>query len=70
MCSNLADIKFHISAKKCKETFENVYTYYKKTRDGRMNKQGGKSYKLCSEIKSLYVGVFVKNSAIDNGANN
>lgn len=35
-----------------------------------MQRQGGKSYRFCSEIEALYVGVFVKNSGIDNGADN
>lgn len=64
----LAEMGFQRSAKKCKEKFENVYKYYKKTRDGRMNRQGGKSYRFCSEIEALYAGVSMKNGGIDKGA--
>ncbi|XP_031477172.1 trihelix transcription factor GTL1-like [Nymphaea colorata] len=49
----LAELGFHRSAKKCKEKFENVTKYYKKTKDGR---QDGKNYRFYSEIEALYNG--------------
>ncbi|CAN4116484.1 unnamed protein product [Withania somnifera] len=34
----MADLGYHRSAKKCKEKFENVYKYHKRTKDGRASK--------------------------------
>ncbi|KAK8580179.1 hypothetical protein V6N12_070463 [Hibiscus sabdariffa] len=37
----LAELGYHRSAKKCKEKFENVYKYNKRTKDGRTTKADG-----------------------------
>eukprot|EP01018_Ginkgo_biloba_P022142 Gb_30639 [translate_table: standard] len=65
----LADLGFYRSAKKCKEKFENVNKYYRKTKDGRINRQDGKSYKFFGELEALYAGISQKNGGINNGAN-
>lgn len=45
---------YHRSAKKCKEKFENVHKYYKRTKDGRAGRQDGKSYRFFSELEAIY----------------
>ncbi|CAM6040346.1 unnamed protein product, partial [Sphagnum compactum] len=52
----LADLGYHRSAKKCKEKFENIHKYYKKTKDGKAGRQDGKSYRFFSELEALYGG--------------
>ncbi|KAH9326498.1 hypothetical protein KI387_006676 [Taxus chinensis] len=49
----LAELGYHRSAKKCKEKFENVNKYHKKTKDGRMGRQDGKSYRYFNELEAL-----------------
>ncbi|KAG8496759.1 hypothetical protein CXB51_007825 [Gossypium anomalum] len=49
----LAELGYKRSAKKCKEKFENVHKYYKRTKDGRGGRQDGKSYKFFSELEAL-----------------
>jgi len=41
------------SAKKCKEKFENVHKYYKRTKEGRAGRQDGKSYRFFSQLEAL-----------------
>lgn len=65
----LAERGFYRSAKKCKEKFENVNKYYKKTKDGRINRQDGKAYRFCSELEALHAAISAKNSGIDNPIN-
>ncbi|GLJ33806.1 hypothetical protein SUGI_0679720 [Cryptomeria japonica] len=65
----LAELGFYRSAKKCKEKFENVNKYYKKTKDGRINRQDGKAYRFCSELEALHAATSAKNSGIDNPIN-
>lgn len=50
----LGEIGYYRSAKKCKEKFENISKYYKKTKDGRIGRQDGKSYRFFSELEALY----------------
>lgn len=52
----LAELGYSRSAKKCKEKFENVHKYYKKTKDGRAGRQDGKSYRFFSQLEALYGG--------------
>jgi len=52
----LADLGYQRSAKKCKEKFENIHKYYKKTKDGKAGRQDGKSYRFFSELEALYAG--------------
>lgn len=51
---NLAELGFHRSAKKCKEKFENVNKYYKRTKAGRSGRQDGKTYKFFNQLEALY----------------
>ncbi|KAJ7296504.1 hypothetical protein O6H91_Y118500 [Diphasiastrum complanatum] len=52
----LAELGYDRSAKKCKEKFENVHKYYKKTKDGRAGRQDGKNYRFFSQLEALYGG--------------
>lgn len=49
----LAELGYRRSAKKCREKFENVHKYYKRTKEGRSGRQDGKSYKFFSELEAL-----------------
>lgn len=49
----LAELGYHRSAKKCKEKFENVYKYNKRTKDGRTTKPDGKTYRFFDELQAL-----------------
>lgn len=49
----LADLGYHRSAKKCKEKFENVYKYHKRTKDGRASKADGKNYRFFEQLAAL-----------------
>ncbi|CAL4920377.1 unnamed protein product [Urochloa decumbens] len=44
------------SAKKCREKFENVDKYYKRTKDGRAGRGDGKTYRFFSELEALHGG--------------
>ncbi|CAN6466105.1 unnamed protein product [Victoria cruziana] len=50
----LAELGYHRSAKKCKEKFENVHKYYKRTKEGRAGRQDGKSYRFFSQLEALH----------------
>ncbi|KAJ8465000.1 hypothetical protein OPV22_027552 [Ensete ventricosum] len=52
----LAELGYTRSAKKCKEKFENVHKYYKRTKDGRAGRQDGKSYRFFSQLEALHGG--------------
>lgn len=49
----LAELGYHRSAKKCKEKFENVYKYHKRTKDGRTTKPDGKTYRFFEQLEAL-----------------
>ncbi|MQM06322.1 hypothetical protein Taro_039145 [Colocasia esculenta] len=49
----LAELGYKRSAKKCREKFENVHKYYKRTREGRAGRQDGKSYKFFTQLEAL-----------------
>ncbi|OMO51057.1 hypothetical protein COLO4_37826 [Corchorus olitorius] len=49
----LAELGYHRSAKKCKEKFENVYKYHKRTKDGRTSKADGKTYRFFDQLEAL-----------------
>ncbi|CAI0396118.1 unnamed protein product [Linum tenue] len=49
----LAELGYHRSAKKCKEKFENVYKYHKRTKDGRTAKHDGKTYRFFEELEAF-----------------
>ncbi|XP_057810178.1 trihelix transcription factor GTL1-like isoform X2 [Salvia miltiorrhiza] len=50
----LGELGYKRSAKKCKEKFENVHKYYKRTKEGRGGRQDGKSYKFFSQLEALH----------------
>ncbi|XVE55157.1 hypothetical protein DITRI_Ditri03aG0137500 [Diplodiscus trichospermus] len=49
----LAELGYHRSAKKCKEKFENVYKYHKRTKDGQTGKSDGKTYRFFDQLEAL-----------------
>ncbi|XP_043721242.1 trihelix transcription factor DF1-like isoform X2 [Telopea speciosissima] len=49
----LAELGYHRSAKKCKEKFENVYKYHKRTKEGRAARPDGKSYRFFDQLQAL-----------------
>ncbi|KAJ6297790.1 hypothetical protein OIU76_018989 [Salix suchowensis] len=49
----LAEMGYRRSAKKCKEKFENVHKYYKRTKEGRAGRQDGRSYRFFSQLEAL-----------------
>ncbi|KAJ7969822.1 Trihelix transcription factor GT-2 [Quillaja saponaria] len=49
----LADLGYNRSAKKCKEKFENVYKYHKRTKEGRSGKREGKTYRFFDELQAF-----------------
>ncbi|KAG1362248.1 trihelix transcription factor GTL1 [Cocos nucifera] len=50
----LAELGYKRSGKKCKEKFENVHKYYKRTKEGRAGRQDGKSYRFFSQLEALH----------------
>lgn len=53
----MAEIGYKRNAKKCKEKFENVHKYYKRTKEGRAGRHDGKSYKFFSQLEALHGNV-------------
>ncbi|MED6201478.1 hypothetical protein PIB30_095482 [Stylosanthes scabra] len=51
----LGELGYHRSAKKCKEKFENVYKYHKRTKESRSAKSEGKTktYKFFDQLQAL-----------------
>ncbi|GLT62617.1 hypothetical protein SLA2020_352380 [Shorea laevis] len=49
----LAELGCHRSAKKCREKFENVYKYHKRTKDGRAGNQEGKTYRFFDQLEAF-----------------
>ncbi|KAI3762199.1 hypothetical protein L1987_52623 [Smallanthus sonchifolius] len=41
------------SGRKCKEKFENLYKYYKKTKEGKVGKTDGKHYRFFRQLEAL-----------------
>ncbi|XP_078161459.1 trihelix transcription factor GTL1-like isoform X2 [Carex rostrata] len=50
----LAELGYRRSAKKCKEKFENVHKYYKRTKENRAGRQDGKTYRFFSQLEALH----------------
>ncbi|GKU90663.1 hypothetical protein SLEP1_g4630 [Rubroshorea leprosula] len=50
----LAELGYNRSAKKCKEKFENVYKYHKRTKDCRTGKSESKTYKFFDHLEALH----------------
>ncbi|KAK8355791.1 hypothetical protein V6Z11_A05G314200 [Gossypium hirsutum] len=42
------------SGKKCREKFENLYKYYKKTKEGKAGRQDGKNYRFFKQLEAIY----------------
>uniref|UniRef100_A0A7N1A130 Myb-like domain-containing protein n=1 Tax=Kalanchoe fedtschenkoi TaxID=63787 RepID=A0A7N1A130_KALFE len=42
------------SGKKCREKFENLYKYYKKTKEAKSGKHDGKNYRFFRQLEALY----------------
>ncbi|KAF8377161.1 hypothetical protein HHK36_030534 [Tetracentron sinense] len=49
----LAELGYHRTAKKCKEKFENVYKYYKRTKEGRSSRPDSKTYRFFDQLEAL-----------------
>ncbi|CAN8234332.1 unnamed protein product [Cochlearia groenlandica] len=49
----MAEFGYIRNAKKCKEKFENVYKYHKRTKDGRTAKSDGKTYRFFDQLEAL-----------------
>ncbi|XP_023542312.1 trihelix transcription factor PTL-like [Cucurbita pepo subsp. pepo] len=44
------------SGKKCKEKFDNLYKYYKKTKEGKTGRHDGKHYRFFRQLEAIYGG--------------
>jgi hypothetical protein len=62
-CRKLAALGYVRSAKKCKEKFENVDKYYRRTKEARAGRQDGKSYRFFSELEALHAAAPQKQAA-------
>ncbi|KAF3776318.1 Trihelix transcription factor [Nymphaea thermarum] len=49
----LAEFGYQRDAKKCKEKFENIYKYYRRTKEGRVGRRDGRSYRFFNELEAL-----------------
>ncbi|EXB76035.1 Trihelix transcription factor GT-2 [Morus notabilis] len=49
----MGELGYNRSAKKCKEKFENIYKYHKRTRDGRSGRANGKNYRFFEQLEAL-----------------
>ncbi|KAK9943914.1 hypothetical protein M0R45_009504 [Rubus argutus] len=49
----LGELGYYRSAKKCKEKFENVYKYHRRTKEGRSGKPEGKTYRFFEELEAF-----------------
>ncbi|KAK2973487.1 hypothetical protein RJ640_009985 [Escallonia rubra] len=47
----LGELGYHRSAKKCKEKFENIYKYHRRTKEGRSGRQDGKNYQFFEQLE-------------------
>ncbi|KAK4761922.1 hypothetical protein SAY87_029806 [Trapa incisa] len=45
---------YHRRGKKCREKFENLYKYYKKTKEGKAGRHDGKHYRFFRQLEALY----------------
>ncbi|GAB4848285.1 hypothetical protein Ancab_002951 [Ancistrocladus abbreviatus] len=49
----LAELGYHRSAKKCKEKFENIYKYHKRTKKCQYTRSNGKAYRFFDQLEAL-----------------
>ncbi|KAK3024944.1 hypothetical protein RJ639_042948 [Escallonia herrerae] len=47
----LGELGYQRSAKKCKEKFENIYKYHRRTKEGRSGRQNGKNYQFFEQLE-------------------
>lgn len=47
----LGELGYNRSARKCKEKFENIFKYHKRTKDFRSGRQNGKSYRFFEQLE-------------------
>jgi hypothetical protein len=52
----LAEQGYIRSGKKCKEKFENVHKYYKRTKESRAGRNDGKTYRFFTQLEALHGG--------------
>jgi hypothetical protein len=62
-CRKLAGLGYVRSAKKCREKFENVDKYYRRTKEARAGRQDGKSYRFFAELEALHAAAPQKQAA-------
>lgn len=51
----LEELGHNRSAKKCKEKFENIYKYHRRTKEGRHGRTNGKTYRFFEQLESLLI---------------
>ncbi|XP_038707454.1 trihelix transcription factor GTL1-like [Tripterygium wilfordii] len=49
----LAELGYNRSSKKCKEKFENLYKYHRRTKEGRSGRADGKNYRFFEHLEAL-----------------
>lgn len=49
----MAELGYNRNAKKCREKFENIYKYHKRTKDGRSGRTNGKNYRFFEQLELL-----------------
>lgn len=49
----MGELGYNRNAKKCKEKFENVYKYHRRTKDGRSGRPNGKAYRFFEQLEAL-----------------
>lgn len=62
----LAEFGYSRSADKCKEKFENIYKYHKRTKEGRAAKPGGKTYWFSNHLEALEIGLSLQPPTSEN----
>jgi Myb/SANT-like DNA-binding domain len=61
LARKLAELGYKRSAKKCREKFENVQKYYKRTKDGHAGQKDGKMYRFFAELETLNLATSTPN---------
>ncbi|KAJ6744407.1 hypothetical protein OIU79_030685 [Salix purpurea] len=49
----LNELGYNRSAKKCKEKFENIYKYHRRTKGGQSGRPNGKTYRFFEQLQAL-----------------
>ncbi|XP_010538885.1 PREDICTED: trihelix transcription factor GTL1-like isoform X2 [Tarenaya hassleriana] len=65
----LSELGYKRSAKKCKEKFENVQKYYKRTKEARGGRQDGKAYKFFAQLEALNAATAAANATAPSTLN-